>query len=82
MASQQTLKRYFYNYLSQSDTGHLESAQEKKKGIYSFEKTTKVVLQGLSPQWFLQKQSMILRKVLFTLFDDSFMYEDLPLLIK
>ena len=50
MASQQTLKRYFYNYLSQSDTGHLESAQEKKKGIYSFEKTTKVVLQGLSPQ--------------------------------
>ena len=49
-ASQQTLKRYFDNYLSQSDTIRLESAQEKKKGIYSFEKTTKVVWQGLSPQ--------------------------------
>ena len=41
MASQQTLQRYFYNYLSQSDTGHLESAQEKKRAYTVLKKQPK-----------------------------------------
>ena len=39
-ASKRTLKHYCYNYLSQSDTCQLESAQEKKKRMCIFEKTT------------------------------------------
>ena len=41
-----------------------------------FWKTTKLVWQGPSRQCFFEKQSMILRKVLFTLIDHKFMYED------
>ena len=59
----------FYKYLSQSDTYQLESVKEKKRE-YPFEKTTELVWQGLSQQSFLQKQSMILRKLLFTLIDN------------
>ena len=43
---------------------------------------TELVWQGLSLQCFLRKYSVIFRKVLFTLIDDSFMCEDLPLFIK
>ena len=67
---QTNFETLLYKYLSQSDTCQLESAQEKKKAHVNFYKTTKLVWQGLSPQCFLQKQSMILRKVLFTLIDD------------
>ena len=49
-----------------------KKARKKKKGHVHFKKKKKLdlVWQGLSPQCFLQKQSMILRKVLFTLIDD------------
>ena len=50
--------------------------------MYTLGKTTKVGWQGLSRQCFLQKQSMIQRKVLFPLIEDSLMFEDLPLFIK
>ena len=43
---------------------------------------TELVWQGLSLQCFLRKYSVIFRKVLFTLIDDSFMCEDLPLFTK
>ena len=66
------MKHYFYKYLSESDTCQLESAYEKKKRMYNFEKQRTVT----------NKQSMIKRKVLFTLIDDYFMYEDLHLFIK
>ena len=46
--------------------------------MHTFEKTTELVWQGLSGQCFLQKQSLILRKVLFTLIDGQLMYKDLP----
>ena len=52
-----------------------ERVRKKKKRKYTFKKTTE-------RQCFLQKQSMILQKVLFTLIDDLLMYRDLPLLSK
>ena len=54
----------------------------KKKRKYTFKKSTELVWKGLLRQCFLQKQSMILRKVLFTLIDDLLMYKDLLLFRK
>ena len=58
-----------------------EGVREEKTHVH-FWKTAKLVWQGLSRQCFLKKQSVIERKVLFTLIDDYFMYEDLPLFIE
>ena len=41
--------------------------------MYTFEKTTVLVWQSLFNAGFLQRQSMILRKVLYALINDSCM---------
>ena len=43
-----------------------QKASKEKKRMYTFEKTTELVWQGLSRQCFLQNQLMILRKVLLS----------------
>ena len=64
---QQNLKHYFYKYLSQSPVN--KSARTKKSDSTLWKKHG-TSLARLSRQCFLQKQSMILPKVLFTLIDD------------
>ena len=51
-----------------------QKASKEKKRMYTFEKTTELVWQGLSRQCFLQNQLM----ESITLIDDQLMYEDLP----
>ena len=48
----------------------IKFTRKKRKSACTFLKTTKLVWQGRSMQFSLQKQSMTLRKVLFTFIDD------------
>ena len=67
-----TLKHFLFNkHLSQSETCQLESAWEKNsdKQWYWFGKQTQVL--RMSRQFFFQKHSVILLKLLFTAIDEK-----------